>query len=169
MSLLNQPYTHPEVEAIARKERERKAVVTRDGDILSHHKTVRQAEKWIERRAKIDPTGVANGEYTIDASPQADAEYQRLRRRDSKKPATRTFHSIVGTGPNKEGLMFVEVAFDTRNRKALICVIDTVPAFMYKPKVSHPNSEVWYEVMVGKKVKSRHKAYGKALRAYRMI
>lgn len=43
--------------------------------------TVRRCEREIKRRAKRDPDGVARGDYGIDASERAHAEYQRLRNR----------------------------------------------------------------------------------------
>ena len=45
--------------------------------------TVRRAERFICMREKRDPVGVSRGDYGIDPSPRAHAEYQCLRRRAS--------------------------------------------------------------------------------------
>jgi hypothetical protein len=65
--------------------KKREAVVTlaRPGEIrsrtLARFTTVRRAERFIAKREKRDPEGVHRGDYGIDASPRADAEYQRLK------------------------------------------------------------------------------------------
>lgn len=51
------------------------------GRKLGFFTSVRQAEKYIGKRERIDPTGVHRGDYTIDATERADAAYQRLRNR----------------------------------------------------------------------------------------
>lgn len=48
---------------------------------LATFTTVRRAEAFIAKREKRDQQGVHRGDYGIDASPRADAEYQRLRNR----------------------------------------------------------------------------------------
>jgi hypothetical protein len=47
---------------------------------LARFTTVRQAERYIEKREVRDPVGVHRGDYGIDASTRANAEYQRLKR-----------------------------------------------------------------------------------------
>lgn len=47
------------------------------GRTLKRCQSVRQAEKFIARRERIDPTGVHRGDYGIDATEAAEAEYQR--------------------------------------------------------------------------------------------
>lgn len=49
------------------------------GITLGRFTTVRRAEKLIEELEASDPKGVERGHYTIDATPRAEAEYQRLR------------------------------------------------------------------------------------------
>lgn len=49
--------------------------------VLKRFSTIRQAEKYIAQRERIDPTGVHRGDYGIDASERADAQYQRGPRR----------------------------------------------------------------------------------------
>lgn len=53
--------------------------------ILKRFSTVRQAERYIAQRERIDPTGVHRGDYGIDASEKADAAYQRLRNRGGSR------------------------------------------------------------------------------------
>ena len=55
------------------------ATVSRDGRVLARFTTVRRCEQWIAEREKTDPAGVHRGDYGIDASERAHAEYQRLR------------------------------------------------------------------------------------------
>jgi len=60
--------------------KKREAVVTHNGKILASFTTVRQAENYIATQCQPrDPQGVHAGNYGIDASPRAEAEYQRLR------------------------------------------------------------------------------------------
>lgn len=67
------------------KKREAIVTLTRPGATrarrLASFTTVRRAERFIGARETRDPVGVARGDYGIDASPRADAEYQRLRGR----------------------------------------------------------------------------------------
>jgi hypothetical protein len=48
---------------------------------LASFTTVRKAEQYIGQCERHDPEGVHRGDYGIDASERADAEYQRLKRR----------------------------------------------------------------------------------------
>lgn len=50
------------------------------GKVFGRFTTVRKAEKLIEAIEATDPKGVERGHYGIDATPAADAEYQRLKR-----------------------------------------------------------------------------------------
>lgn len=45
--------------------------------------TIKRAEAYIAKREKRDPDGVHRGDYGIDATPRAMAEYDRLRRRSA--------------------------------------------------------------------------------------
>jgi hypothetical protein len=66
--------------------KDREAIVTltrpgaKRGRRLASFTTVRKAEKFIEKREERDPEGVHRGDYGIDASTRANAEYQRLKR-----------------------------------------------------------------------------------------
>lgn len=67
----------------------REAVVTllrpgaKRARVLARFTTVRRAEEYIAEREKRDPDGVHRGDYGIDPTPAAHAEYQRLRARRS--------------------------------------------------------------------------------------
>jgi hypothetical protein len=58
--------------------------------ILWRGDTVFEAERFIALKAKQDPKGVARGDYGIDASEEADAEYQRIKN-EKEIPTSRPF------------------------------------------------------------------------------
>ena len=51
------------------------------GRVLRRFSSIVAAERYIAQRERIDPTGVHRGDYGIDATEQADAVYQGIRRK----------------------------------------------------------------------------------------
>jgi hypothetical protein len=48
--------------------------------VIQRFRTIRQAEQLIAKLERRNPEAVHRGDYGIDASERADAQYQRLRR-----------------------------------------------------------------------------------------
>jgi len=59
----------------------REVAVTKVGArrVIRWFRTIRQAERFIFKLERRNPEAVNRGDYGIDASERADAQYQRLR------------------------------------------------------------------------------------------
>ena len=60
----------------------RDVAVVHEGALLAECDSIVEAERLISLIEDCDPNGVHNGEYGIDASERADAQYQKIAMRE---------------------------------------------------------------------------------------